>query len=263
MVWTAHNLLPDDMPTPGRQRVWSLLRKRFFDVVTDVTMLTNNAQSTLVKELPELSNARVHPVLHHHFADFFATLPRGDFRAKRNISAQAPVLSTFGYIKRYKRVAKMVRAFVEADHPTAHLVVAGLIEKAYKGEVLSAAGDHPRIHILDDGLSHVELADIVRASNACLYNFSGQFNSGSPITALSLDTPAVTPVFPAGRELSDIVGPQWLLEFDDDLTPEVVLSAIEQYAQPPAERQSAMSALETLSPKAVARRHLQAYGLIE
>lgn len=173
MVWTAHNLMPHDMPTPGRQRVWSVLRKRFFDVVTDVTMLTNNAQSTLVKELPELSNARFYPVLHHHFADFFATLPRGDFRAERNIPAEAPVLSTFVYIKRYKRVAEMVRAFVEADHPTTHLAVAGRIEKAYKDEVLSAAGDHPRIHILDGGLSLVELADIVRASNTCLYNFSG------------------------------------------------------------------------------------------
>lgn len=255
VFWTAHNVSPHDMPDCDRQKVWSVLRDRFFELVTDVALLSSGGRDGIIAEIPELVDARFHPVLHQHFKNFFVPGDGALFREELGIPEHATVLSTFGYIKRYKGVSGMIKAFREADLSMTHLVVAGRFERGYKSEVVTARGDCPRIHLVDKALQHEEVGNVVRGSNACLFNFAGQLNSGSLISALSLGAPVVAPQFPAGSEIAALVGPNWMYEFKGQLTPAIIGDAASRFKT----RQGEPPELAELSPSEVAKRHIAAY----
>lgn len=257
VVWTAHNLAPHDMPDPGRQRVWKTLRRRFFELVSDVAMLSGTAQPAIMAAIPELATARFHTVLHHHYRDFFAGIPAAGFRAAHGISERAVLYSNVGYIKRYKRTAELIAEFQRADIPDSHLVVAGRFEGSYKRDLGASAAEDARIILIDQALTHQQVASILGASTACVFNPQSQFNSGSLISALSLGTAAICPHFAAGHEIADMVGPDWMRETGSDVTADDLIKGAAQFG---AADGRTPPDLGPLVPSAVAIRHLDAYG---
>ena len=202
--------------------------------------------------------AQFHPVLHQHFIDVFDALPVDDFRTSAGIPQDATLFVSFGYIKPYKQTAKLIGAFIEAAIPNSYLVIAGRVQKSYRDVVFEAAQNNPNIRIIDRALENAELADIVREADARVFNFSGQFNSGSLIASLSMNTPVVCPVFPAFDELAEVVGPDWMLGTPALLGAEDLALAGRRFSR---NLRCTKPDLSHLSPEAVAQRHQVAYGL--
>lgn len=258
VVWTAHNLAPHDAFKAAQKDVWNNLRNEFFGLVTDVALLSPNAAQLVLDGVPELKNARFHTVLHQHFRHVFDGLPRSNFRLAAGIEETDTLFVTFGYIKPYKRVAEIIDAFREANMKRAHLVVAGRVQTSYADRLHRAVANDQRIRIIDRGLDNVELANIIRAADVSVFNFAEQFNSGSLITSLSLNTPVMSPKFAAGSEIASRVGPAWMYETKNNLSPKDLqfardhFSRVDQFEQPD---------MNHLAPGVVAARHKTAFGL--
>lgn len=258
VVWTAHNLEPHDAWGPRQKEVWNLLRQEFFRKVTDVAMLSSGARITLLRSFPELSSARFHTVMHQNFINYFGGFQLEDTRSRLGFHPQDTVFLTFGYIKRYKRVSEMIREFRSAKLKASRLVVAGRIESSYRRDVEAARGSDERVVILDYALGDQELASLIKSSNACVFNFCGQFNSGSLITSLSIGTPAIFPKFEAGAEIAERIGNDYTLQVRDALTSADFVEAARRYSN--GHPLSALD-LSFLDPEVVARRHISAYGM--
>ena len=258
VVWTSHNLAPHDAFSAGQQQVWSYLRRDFFELVTDVATLSESGRDRVVDVLPQLKNARFHPVLHQHFMDVFDPLPKHDFRAARQIPQDATLFASVGYIKPYKRIVEMIAAFKNAGIPNSFLVIAGRVQSSYRAEITEAIAKARNIILLDGAIDNTELVNLLRAADASLFNFTGQFNSGALITSLSISTPVISPVFPAGVEIAELVGPEWMLQINGSLTESDLVRAAALFGSRNRDRRTDLS---LLSPDAVAARHRTVYGL--
>lgn len=258
VVWTAHNLAPHDAQNAAQAVVWRDLREEFFALVSDVATLSDGARAPLIAALPTLANARFHTVMHQHFIEYFAETPRHDVRALHGIPNDAIVFASLGYLKAYKRVAEMISAFREADLPNAYLLLAGRISASYRAQLAEACKGDPRIKLLAGAFEDADLVSILSTAQASVFNFAGQFNSGSLITSLSLGAPVLCPKFPAGSELASMVGPDWMLEVDTALSADDFESAAKRFA---TRQPGDMPKLDALAPLAVAARHKRAYGI--
>lgn len=258
VIWTAHNLAPHDGFSAGQQRVWSNLRRDFFELVTDVATLSESGSDGVIQALPELGGARFHPVLHQHFVDVFDPLPKHDFRAARHIPQDAIVFASVGYIKPYKRIVELITAFKNADIPNSFLVIAGRVQSSYRTQIIKTIESAPNIIVLDGAINNTNLANVLRASNASVFNFTGQFNSGALITSLSIGTPVISPAFPAGAEIAGLVGGEWMLQFNKSLTEGDLVHAAALFG---ARKHDKRAGLSLPDPDAVAVRHRAVYGI--
>jgi len=257
LVWTAHNLRPHE---PRHQRLMDAFLALFVAQVDLVIGLTAASRAPLVARHPLLRRRPFVVVAHGHYRDAYVGGER-DRAASRRRLGLAPArrtLLTLGYVRRYKNIAELVRAFVSASATDAQLAVVGRLGSEALGEEIEAArGDDERVHLRLGAATPQEVVSWHAAADVVVlaHDTSSSLNSGAALLALSLDRPVVMPDGPSARELRDQVGAEWVIAVRGD-APDLVAAALTAAA--PA---TSRPALDHLDWARLARETLAAYEL--
>lgn len=218
VVRTAHNLAPQEQ-VPRRVRF--LLRR----AERRTTLYVRINEDT---PLPE--GAASATIVHGHYRDWFAGLPRPRQRAGQ--------LAFVGLIRQYKDVPGLVTAFrsTAGSAPDARLDVAGAPRtEELAAAVRAAAHGDPRVSLCLRHLDDAELVDVVVRSQLVVLPYREMHNSGAALLALSLDRPVLVPDNDVTRRLADEVGPEWVLRFPGRLDGQQLLEGLAAAGRLPAD----------------------------
>ena len=255
IVWTVHNLRSHHTAHPLIERC---LWRAFVPLVNSCIHLSHAGKALALETFPALSSKSHAIVPHGHY--------RGCYRNDRDrqlsrlllgIPATRPVIAFVGQIKPYKNIDALIRAFIDAAHPRATLVIAGRPgDPAIEAQLRAAAQSHPRIlchfGLIPDDRMHLYL----NACDLAVFPYRDILNSGSAILALSFDRPALVPARGAMGELRDLAGPDWVYTYKGNLTGSILSAALDKATAAPRPAQCDLSAL---SWETIAVRTLRAY----
>jgi beta-1,4-mannosyltransferase len=133
----------------------------------------------------------------------------------------------FGQIRPYKQVEALIAAFRETTDDSLALHVVGSPKSEELGLAIRRAADGDRRISLN--LSHAadqELSAEIGEAELVVLAYQEMTNSGAALLALSLGRPVLVPASDATRELSNEVGPGWVLLFDGKVSGEILQSAL-------------------------------------
>lgn len=244
VVWTSHNLRPHDSKTVDP--VYQKFSDQMLPLLTDVISMTEAGKAQLLEAYPQLSNARHKVIPHPHYRDYFDQLGTPDVPSRTN---QAVV---FGMIRPYKQVPAIVQAFRRLDGDQT-LVILGNGPADECARVQDAIGDDARITFRRGRYADEDLIALLRSSTLSIFNFSEILNSGSVLTALSLNCRVVSPAHDVIRDIHNEVGDDWLQMFDGDITSDIIARAFE------AGGEASEPMFNESEPSVVAREHVKLY----
>lgn len=239
IVRTMHNI---ELPS-GLTPVQRLLLERF-DAMTDVRIRINETTDAPADQTWVT-------ILHGHYRDWFARYERDE---------QVPGRITyFGSIRRYKSIDRLLDAFAatRAEHPGLSLSLSGKpSDDELRASVEQALADDGRISAHLDYIDDDELVRQVSAAEIAVLPYRHMHNSGGVLAALSLDRPVLVPANEANDRLADEVGAVWVQRFDDELTGDDLVSALEAVRGLPPDAQPDLGRRHWAS---AARDHVAAY----
>lgn len=195
VAWTAHNLYPHERPWPWLDRA---ARRAVTRLAGVVFVASPDAGTTVVETFPRLAG-KVTVARHGHYCDVYGDArPRLEARRSLGLADDAFVFLTFGLVRAYKGVERLIDTFVrEFSDTPAVLVVAGDPHTPdMRSRLRAAAGEHGNVLAM---LGHVPAEDVPTvfgASDVVVLPFEESFVSGSAILACSMGRPVILPRTP-------------------------------------------------------------------
>lgn len=257
-VWTAHNLKPHEPPPARHAHVWERWHDALIGRVDSVVCMTESAKDVIRQAVPAARDAEFIVAPHPHYRSLYTQWDTpAQTRRAYGVPEGATLTAMLGFVRRYKGIKEAVELFRRLD-PDRHVLVIGgkCLDPQLRAELEAAAAASPNIRIVLRPLSDRELASLYKASDLALFNFTDILNSGSVLTALSLDVPCLAPRRGAIADVHRDVG-AWCEVFDAALDVDTLVAALSR------PRPEGRPNLDRYEPAQVARLHLRAYGLTQ
>ena len=234
IVWTIHNLHAHNTSHPVLERcLW-----RAFVPLVDAAISLSHAGSELARQrFPALGGKRHFVIPHGHYRDCYENdCTRSEARERLGLPPSRSVIGFVGQIKPYKNVPSLLRAFLEGpgQGSTASLLIAGKPDQpALADELTALAGERADVacrfgHVPDDDMQFV-----LNACDLAVFPYRDILNSGSAILALSFHRPVLVPAKGAMAELRELVGPEWVMTYEGELTGAVLQHALRWAVESP------------------------------
>jgi beta-1,4-mannosyltransferase len=235
VVRTLHNLQPHEAVSPAEARLLCRL-----DAGTTLFIYLNAS-------VPMASpNCVVIPLGHY----------RGRYPAAIAPTVERGRLLSFGIIRPYKGVDRLLEVFHRVEDPTLSLRVVGKPTPGWRAVVERACERDPRISAVLDFVPDDVLAQEICKAELVVLPFREMYNSGTMLLALSLDRPVLAPRTPANELLNDEVGPGWIHLYDGELTAVGLVTALHQVRAIPRQQRPRLSQRDWAT---VGLRHREAY----
>lgn len=242
VVWTVHELDAYESRHPRRD-AW--FRAMVMKLSRRLIVHGEHTRKTLTED-----HGYVRPIdvaQHPSYIGWYKDeVTREQARRKLDLTDDARVYLYFGYIKPYKGVEDLIRAFSQLPDEKAVLYIVGKpLDAAIKEEVEKLAAADPRIrthlaYIADDDIQY-----FFRAADVVVFPFRNTQTSGSMMLALSYGRPIIAPRI---ATLPEYVDSRSGILFDPSLSGdlgralrEAANSHLEQMAQSARERAEALS----------------------
>lgn len=225
IIWTVHNLKSHEMLYPNlEKRFW----KEFLRMVDGYISLTKTGKMLLLERYPFLRQVPGFVIPHGHYRGIYPNnVGKEEARKFLNIPPKSKVLLFIGQIRRYKNIPTLIQTFKELSDPNSYLVVAGKpVDVQLAEEIRHEAAGDPRIKLFLEFIPRDKIQFFLNSSDVVVLPYSEILNSGSAILALSFDRPVLVPKKGSMAELQEEVGKEWVMTFKDDLTPEILESAL-------------------------------------
>ena len=234
LVWTVHDLEPHEVHRP---RLWALYFRVFCHQVDLLVLLSASSLDQIQAKYVWLAGKPVRVIPHGHYRGEYADSPRQqDARAELGLADRTTLLA-FGQIRPYKRSVELARAFQETAAGTGspQLVIAGEARDLIIRDNLSALASAD-VRAFLDLVPHERVPLFFGACDVAVlpYSTGSALNSGVALLALSMGRPVVMVDTPVGRELQEVVGPEWLTLTSDSMS-EIVAAAIERAHHRPSD----------------------------
>jgi beta-1,4-mannosyltransferase len=208
IVRHLHNVEPHEPGDAAERR--SLER---FDRATDLYIRLN---PTTVPP----TDRPVVTALHGHYRSPYAQHPLPEPQRGR--------LVYFGIIRPYKNVDGLARVFSQIEGDEVDLRIVGSPSTGQREIVEAHCARDPRITAVLRYVTDAELVDEVGRAELVILPYHEMHNSGAILVAMSLGRPVLAPRTESNSALSAEVGPGWIIEYDGELTTDVILSALEE-----------------------------------
>lgn len=207
IVWTLHN-------TEAHERGDALARRLVRRLTAATTWFILLNRHTPV---PDAKPATLIP--HGHYIDWFARFPKPEYVPGR--------LGCVGLIRPYKGVERLISTFRELSDASLSLAIGGRpTDPRTADQITALAGGDDRIRLDLRFLSEAELVATVCESQLMVFPYLSMHNSGAVLAALSLGRPVLVPANAVNQELSQEVGPEWVIPFDGELSAAVIQEAM-------------------------------------
>ncbi|PPH44526.1 hypothetical protein C5D09_13115 [Rathayibacter sp. AY1C9] len=221
LVRTVHNLHPHELGPAAERR--SLAR---VDRATDL-FVRLNPTTVAPGRAPAVT------VLHGHYRDQFAQHPLPEREHGRVLY--------FGIIRPYKGVVELMDVFRGVEDDSLSLHVVGSPSTGQRELVEERAARDTRVRTTLRRVDDAEMVDEIGRAELIVLPYREMHNSGSILVALSLGRPILVPRTPTNTALAEEVGSDWVIEYDGELTPELITAALERTRARPPEGLPALS----------------------
>lgn len=183
IVWTAHDL---ESPS-SRHKIVDRLMTAILARLAHRTIVHSDAARTRLAAAARVSERHVHVIPHGHYIGHYPdTISRTDARTTLGIGDDEVVFLLFGWVKRYKRVTELIRAFRSLSCKGARLVIAGKAsERAYENEIRTEAAGDPRILLHLHSIADAEVQLYMNASDVVVFPYAPVLTSGAIVLAHS------------------------------------------------------------------------------
>lgn len=239
LVWTAHNVKPHEDGPAAEARVLA----RFARQVDASLTMTDASPVRVGRERVTIPHAHYRHLYGRALPPTMPTVVPGR-------------LLHFGIIRPYKGVDRLLTAFEDLEVPGATLHIAGHPHPGQAELVETVVARDPRVTAVLRYLADGELAAEIVRSQLVVLPYRGQMhNSGTLLAALSLGRPVLVPRSPTNTALAQTVGPEWIIQYDGDLSASTLSEALTQTAWSSARTPD----LSAHDPDAVASAHLAVY----
>jgi beta-1,4-mannosyltransferase len=223
IIWMIHNLSPHEM---GRwQRVvWSYYQRELCRLADGFLTLSPSTIPLVRAAFPRL--ARIPGRFVWHPAYINVSVPdsvREETRAALHFSPSTYVFACLGFIRSYKGVDKLVRAFRQLPETDVGLIVAGGPLDSEMCRIVSAEAEGDRRIRLDFRfLEEAKLRAYTAASDTIVLPYLRYLHSGSLVYALSGQRMVLTPDAPFARDLANLLGSEWVHLYIPPLTQQIM-----------------------------------------
>lgn len=208
IVYTLHNHRPHDRAVSPRL-------ERIYQDLVDLTRV----EIHLVPEPERQTPATVVRIPHGSYREPFATY--------QTPAARPGSLLTFGLLKRYKGIDRLLDVFATIDDPSLSLRIVGEPADASVVAAIDAASESDtRVTSRYGFLSDADLVAEVSRAQLVVLPYTEMHSSGAVLVALSLDRPVLIPESPSAESLRSEVGAQWVHVFAPPLTAKALRDAI-------------------------------------
>lgn len=228
VIWTVHNIGAHDGKGEWRSRLFRSWCPR---IVTAWIALSEHAQEIAIEAYPGLAS-KPHGVAYHgHYRTWYEQLAMGTNIPRdegANASRHSPLsVGYLGTIRPYKNVTGLIRAFRSVSAPNARLTIVGKPwDESLLDEILALANGDPSITIRPHELPDREIPKFFDGLDLFVLPHNRVLNSGGLLLSLSFNVPVLAPRQGSLPEVAQIVGPDWVLLYDGELTGKVISDAL-------------------------------------
>ena len=205
LVWTVHNVISHDTPSPKLELAFS----RWISGLADALIVhSKDAQNEIISEY-NVDEKKVSVIKHGSFSSVYRPpIDSSVAREQSELPSAGPIALFFGMVRPYKGVHHLLEAWpkVLAQMPDAYLVIAG------------ATGDTDyveRLHGLLEGVDRVrldlryvpddEVHVLMSAANLLVLPFEKSLTSGSVTLANGFGLPIVTTSVAGGAKAENAI----------------------------------------------------------
>lgn len=205
VVWTVHNLVTHDTPTPRLERWFSARLARLAD---RLIAHSPAAADEIVVQLG-VPRQKIAIIPHGSFAAAYGPpLPREEARAALNIPKDAPLALFFGLIRPYKGVPNLLRAWTALGdrRGEALLLIAGeALDPNHAAEVRRLAAGSCGVHLDLRRIPDAEVPTLMSAADIVVLPFQNSLTSGTVHLAADYGRIVVVPRVPGAADAAGAV----------------------------------------------------------
>jgi len=201
LVWTAHNLRSHESLFPALE--WFMTR--VFARQCHAIIVHFDAAAKLIRRYYRLGDGPGFQVIPHPgFGECYpGTVDRDEARLRRGYRREETVFLSFGKIRPYKEVERLVATFRDFGDSDARLLVAGSPRHELRRGLEGQAGADRRIEMDLEHIDDERVPEYFTAADVFVLSASATFTSGSAVLAMSFGLPVVGP---RSRHLQSILG---------------------------------------------------------
>lgn len=205
VVWTVHNLVTHDTPTPRLERWFSARLARLAD---RLIVHSEAAQDLVIKQLGA-DTAKIAVIPLGPYCDAYGALPdRAAARAALGIGPEVPVALFFGLIRPYKGVPALLRAWDALGDRRGDglLILAGnAADPNYAAEIRTHAARVPQVRLDMRFVPDEIMLQLLAASDTLVLPFENSLTSSTVRLAQDYGLPVVVPAVPGSAEAQDAI----------------------------------------------------------
>ncbi len=209
IVWTVHNLRSHDATFPAED----LFSRRFLARHCYRILAHSGAAAEQIADLYRCSPSKIELVPHGNYQNNYPhNAVREESRQRLNLPQEGKVFLALGYMRSYKGLEELVRAFRTAAAPSDILLLAGTcVSESYLTEIKQLADADPRIRFYAHFIPEEEIQYFMAAADVCVFPFKNIFTSGSLILACGFARAVIAPDVPT---LKEYIHPEGAVLFD-------------------------------------------------
>lgn len=229
LVWTVHNLKPHELFYP---RIGAWYMGTFVSMLDGLLSPSQYGLDEIRKIHPRLANlpSAVTPIGHYR-AEYASMPSRSDARSKFGWADDEYILLSFGLVRQYKNLPRLAEQVALCPDPKIRLVVAGPVKDTSEAQQLEEIAK--RDSRIDLHLGYIDEGDVPAFFAACdlvALTFKTILNSSSALLGLSYNRRVLAPAIGAIPELAESVGGGWVVNYDGDVTTDVIQQAVNSKA---------------------------------
>jgi len=193
VVYTVHNLDPHEEGGPADR--WAL--RHLIGLADALHVHDISTAEALARTFGRREGVAVIP--HGHYLDCYPnTVSRQEARARLGLPQQAFVYALLGWLRPYKGVEELLRAFRALPDRDAILLIAGkAVSEAYASALASLAASDPRVHFYPGLVLAPEVQHYLNSADICVLPYRQVTTSGAALLAFSFGLPVIAPALGA------------------------------------------------------------------
>lgn len=193
LVWTVHNHISHDSPSPRVEAVFKHLLLRFSTGIVHCEVARQTVLETL--SLPTRYHSRLTVIPHGNYVGWYPNdSSKTESRRRLDIPDEPTVFLFFGRVTHYKNLSTLVEAFGTLRRSDVRLLVAGPVDSDSLAKTLQEAAElDDRIRLETGYVPDQDVQLYFTAADAVVLPYVDVLTSGAAVLAASFARPIVAP----------------------------------------------------------------------